>query len=193
MRLGFIALLSRVFGCVLNLNLFLPVWRRHQFYSMPVEIANDSASAPLRVLGGRNDIDIQFREQLQTVVNRVNIEADPSIRRCPGFIRQRVDLENESARFRCVMLRPLAMRMSFEQDSNCLIKRDCTFDIWRSNDEKVWDWRSSIHERDNGNDHRAGTIDLNIEKHAQVRLRVHRIVILRRTGKGRVLLGFERG
>ena len=62
---------------------------------MPVEIANDSASAPLRVLGGRNDIDILFREQLQTVVNRVNIEADPSIRRCPGFIRQRVDLENE--------------------------------------------------------------------------------------------------
>jgi hypothetical protein len=31
----------------------------------------------------------------------------------------------------------------------------------------------------NGNDHRAGTIDLNIENHAQVRLRVHRIVIPR--------------
>ena len=30
---------------------------------------------------------------------------------------------------------------------------------------------------DNGSDHRAGTIDLNIEKHMQVRLRVHRIVI----------------
>ena len=30
--------------------------------------------------------------------------------------------------------------------------------------------------RHNGNDHRAGTIDLNIKKHAQVRLRVHRIV-----------------
>ena len=32
---------------------------------------------------------------------------------------------------------------------------------------------------DNGNDHRAGTIDLNIEKQTQVRLRVHRIVIPR--------------
>ena len=32
---------------------------------------------------------------------------------------------------------------------------------------------------DNGNDHRAGTIDLNIEKHAQDRLRVHRFVIPR--------------
>jgi hypothetical protein len=32
-------------------------------------------------------------------------------------------------------------------------------------------------ESDNGNDHRAGTIDLFIEKHMQVRLRVHRIVI----------------
>ena len=32
---------------------------------------------------------------------------------------------------------------------------------------------------DNGNDHRAGTSDLNIEKHTQVRLRMHRIVILR--------------
>ena len=31
--------------------------------------------------------------------------------------------------------------------------------------------------RDNGNDHRAGTINLNIEKHTQVRIRVHRIVI----------------
>ncbi|MDB2526510.1 hypothetical protein N9X53_07480 [Mariniblastus sp.] len=31
---------------------------------------------------------------------------------------------------------------------------------------------------DNVNDHRAGTNDLNIEKHMQVRLRVHRIVIL---------------
>ena len=31
--------------------------------------------------------------------------------------------------------------------------------------------------RHNDNDHRAGTIDLNIEKHAQVRLRVHRIVM----------------
>jgi hypothetical protein len=30
---------------------------------------------------------------------------------------------------------------------------------------------------DNGNDHRAGTSDLNTEKHAHVRLRVHRIVI----------------
>ena len=34
-------------------------------------------------------------------------------------------------------------------------------------------------ERDNGYDHRAGTIDLNIEKHTQVRLRVHRFVIRR--------------
>jgi hypothetical protein len=32
---------------------------------------------------------------------------------------------------------------------------------------------------DNGSDHRAGTIDLIIEKHTQVRLRVHRIVIMR--------------
>ena len=32
---------------------------------------------------------------------------------------------------------------------------------------------------DNGNDHRAGTSNLNIQKHAQVRLRVHRIVIPR--------------
>ena len=32
---------------------------------------------------------------------------------------------------------------------------------------------------DNGNDHRAGTENLNIEKDAQARLRVHRIVIPR--------------
>ena len=32
-------------------------------------------------------------------------------------------------------------------------------------------------ESENGNDHRAGTIDLNFKKHTQVRLRVHRIVI----------------
>ena len=37
-------------------------------------------------------------------------------------------------------------------------------------------------ERDNGNDQRAGTIDLNIENDAQVRLRVHRIVIRRYCG-----------
>ena len=33
--------------------------------------------------------------------------------------------------------------------------------------------------RDNGGDHRAGTIDLSFKKHAQVRLRVHHIVIQR--------------
>ena len=33
--------------------------------------------------------------------------------------------------------------------------------------------------RDNGKDHRAGTIDLITNSHAQVRLRVHRIVIRR--------------
>ena len=38
---------------------------------------------------------------------------------------------------------------------------------------------AQIVKRHNGNDHRAGTINLNIEKHAQVRLRVHRIVIRR--------------
>ena len=42
-------------------------------------------------------------------------------------------------------------------------------------DEKVA--RLAIGKRDNGNDHRAGTINLNIEKHSQVRIRVHRIVI----------------
>jgi len=31
--------------------------------------------------------------------------------------------------------------------------------------------------RHNANDHRAGTNDLDVEKHTQVRLRVHRIVI----------------
>ena len=33
--------------------------------------------------------------------------------------------------------------------------------------------------RQNGYDHRAGTINLNFKKHAQVRLRVHRFVIRR--------------
>ena len=34
-------------------------------------------------------------------------------------------------------------------------------------------------EANNGNDHRAGTINLNIKNHAQVRIRVHLIVIPR--------------
>ena len=38
---------------------------------------------------------------------------------------------------------------------------------------------SKIRVRDNGYDHRAGTINLNFKKHAQVRLRVHHIVIPR--------------
>ena len=37
-------------------------------------------------------------------------------------------------------------------------------------------------EPDNGNDHRAGTIDTAIKKDAQARLRVHRIVIPRLRG-----------
>jgi hypothetical protein len=41
------------------------------------------------------------------------------------------------------------------------------------------DHPSRAPELDNGNDHRAGTIKRNIEKHTQVRLRVHRIVITR--------------
>jgi hypothetical protein len=38
---------------------------------------------------------------------------------------------------------------------------------------------SVVFKADNGNDHRAGTENLNIEKDAQARLRVHRIVIRR--------------
>ena len=38
---------------------------------------------------------------------------------------------------------------------------------------------------DNVRDHRAGTIDLSFKKHAQVRLRVHHIVIRRLVGEGR--------
>ena len=38
---------------------------------------------------------------------------------------------------------------------------------------------ATFDKRDNDNDHRAGTTDLNIEKDAQARLRVHRIVIRR--------------
>ena len=51
-------------------------------------------------------------------------------------------------------------------------------------------------ERDNVRDHRAGTIDRPLQKHAQVRLRVHHIVIRRGEFKSEVqrmpkLLGKE--
>ena len=67
------------------------------------------------------------------------------------------------------------------RDANCLPQQQLVQSSMTTLKEIAMNNVYDSYEMDNGSDHRAGTIDRPLQKHAQVRLRVHHIVIRRLT------------